>query len=185
MQRSAGSDKFPIGSKLPKFNLPNVDGTSVGDRYLSDGAMSLVVFTCNHCPYVKGSEACLIELVTQYQAKELRVVAISSNDPIQYPDDGFEAMKEKARTMKLPYPYLFDESQLVAKAFDAACTPECYLFDGTQALVFHGAINDSPKNPAAVTNGFLAKALEQLAKGTKPDPQFAHPIGCSIKWRAA
>jgi peroxiredoxin len=184
MERSTGSQKFPLGSVIPSFTLPNVDGSSVGDRYLRDGTMALVVFTCNHCPYVKGSEAFLIELVEQYQSKGLRAVAISSNDAVQYPDDGLDAMKVKAREMKLPYPYLYDESQQVAKAFDAACTPECYLFDSAHTLAFHGAINDSPKNPSAVSNGFLARALQQLSQGLRPEPQFAHPIGCSIKWRA-
>jgi peroxiredoxin len=185
MERATGSIKFPLGSALPTFALPSVDGATVGDTYLRDGSMALVVFTCNHCPYVKGSEAQLVELVKQYQAKGLRAVAVSSNDAAQYPDDAFEPMKIKAKEMKLPYPYLYDESQAVAKAFDAACTPECYLFDSKHELVFHGAINDSPKNPAAVSKGFLAQALDQLSKGMKPEPQFSHPIGCSIKWRLA
>lgn len=183
MQRASSSSKFPIGSKLPSFRLPNVDGREIGDDYLREGKMALVVFTCNHCPYVKGSEAALIELVRQYQPAGLRTVAISANDSLKYPEDSFDRMKEKAVELNLPYPYLYDESQRVPRQFDAECTPECYLFDSSGVLVFHGAINDSPKNPEAVKNSFLAKALAQLSKGQKPEIAEAHPVGCSIKWR--
>lgn len=183
MERENSSDKFPIGSKLPTFNLPNVDGKQIGDSYLREGKFSLVVFTCNHCPYVKGSEAMLVELIKQYQSKGLKVAGISSNDARQYPDDSFEKMKEKAAHMNLPFPYLYDESQEVAKLFDAACTPECYLFDGSHLLVYHGGVNDNPKNASSVTKGYLARALAQVSEGKKPDPAFTHPLGCSIKWK--
>jgi peroxiredoxin len=183
MERTTGSEKFPLGSTLPEFVLPNVDGRQVSDQYLREGKMALVVFTCNHCPYVKGSESQLVEIASRYAADGLRVVTISSNDAVKYPEDSFEKMKEKAQALKLPYPYLYDESQEVARLFDAACTPECYLFDSSGVLVFHGAINDSPKNLAGVSRAYLAKAVEQLHQGKRPDPSEAHPLGCSIKWR--
>ncbi len=183
MERTSGSTKFPLGSKLPSFALPNTDGREVDDSYLREGKMALVVFTCNHCPYVKGSEAKLIELAKQYEPSALRVVAISSNDATKYPEDSFELMKSKAAELAIPYPYLYDESQDIARLFDAACTPECYLFDASGSLVFHGAINDSPKSAAGVSRAYLAKALQQLSEGQKPDPAEAHPIGCSIKWK--
>jgi len=183
MERTDSSSKFPLGSKLPGFNLPNVDGRQLGSDYLAGAKASLVVFSCNHCPYVKGSEAFLIDVVKQFAEQGLKTVAISSNDAVQYPEDSFEKMKEKSREMNLPYPYLYDESQQTAKLFDAACTPECYLFDSNQALVFHGTINDSPRDPTKVTNGYLARAIQQVLEGKQPDPSFVHPIGCSIKWK--
>jgi peroxiredoxin len=142
-----------------------------------------VVFTCNHCPYVKGSDAHLLKVVSSYLKDGLRVVAISSNDPAKSPEDGFEKMQEKAKSMQLPFPYLFDETQGVAKRFDAQCTPECYLFDRTGTLVYHGTVNDSPRDPTKVTKDYLGAAVAQLLEGQTVDPGFVHPVGCSIKWR--
>jgi peroxiredoxin len=183
MERDLVSEKFPIGSTLPKFSLPNIDGNNIGSDYLMKGKGSVVVFSCNHCPYVKGSDLALSEIASRFQERGIKFVAISSNDAAQYPDDSFEKMKVKAQEMKLPFPYLYDETQEVAKLFDAACTPECYVFDETQTLVFHGTINNSPRFPNEVKDHFLANALEQLLAGQKPNPSFVHPIGCSIKWK--
>ena len=182
MERPSTSMTFPIGSALPAFNLPNVDGGSIGSDYLAGALASVVVFTCNHCPYVKGSDEALVAVAHEFQPKGIRFIAISSNDATQYPEDSFEKMKEKAKTMKLPFPYLYDESQSIAKTFDAACTPECYVFDGTGKLVFHGTINNSPRDPTKVTEPFLKTALTQLLSGSDVTPSFVHPIGCSIKW---
>ena len=168
---------------LPAFALTNVDGTAVHSQSLLGAKAALVVFTCNHCPYVKGSEAQLIDLVRRYAPQGLRTVAISSNDPAKYPDDSFTNMQVKAREQQLPYPYLFDETQQVAKQFDAACTPECYLFDTAGTLVYHGAINDNPKDATLARTAHLDTALRQLFSGSKPNPAFVHPLGCSIKWR--
>lgn len=183
MERNQLSDKFPIGSKLPEFELPNVDGKTLGSAYLGGAKAGLVVFTCNHCPYVQGSEGMLIRIAMRYEKQGLKTLTISSNDPIKYPEDGFEKMKEKAKKLKLPYPYLFDETQGVAKLFDAACTPECYLFDKDGVLVFHGTINDNLKDPGAVGEDFISVAISQVLVGVKPTPAFVHPIGCSIKWK--
>lgn len=186
MERDNSSDKFPIGSKLPSFTLKNVDGEMVAsEQFFRDATASLVVFTCNHCPYVKGSEDMLVEIVRRFQPQGLRAVTINSNDAMSYPEDSFEKMQEKAARMQLPYPYLYDETQQVAKQFDAACTPEVYLFDAQQKLVFHGTINDSPKDGQRVSKNYLAPAIERLLSGLKPEPAFVHPIGCSIKWRSA
>jgi len=183
MERTNRSEKFPLGSKLPTFALKNVDGTSVDSKSLLGGKAALVVFTCNHCPYVKGSEAQLVSVFERHAPRGLRTVTINSNDPVKYPDDSFGNMQIKAREMRLPYPYLFDESQQVAKLFDAACTPECYLFDATGTLVYHGTINDNPKDPTLAKTMHLETAITQLFAGKKPDPAFVHPLGCSIKWR--
>ena len=183
MQRPALSDNFPLGSKLPQFSLKNIDGREVDPNYFLGSKAALVVFSCNHCPYVKGSEEMLIKIVKHFDPLGLKTVSINSNDSSQYPEDSFEKMKDKAKRMSLPYPYLYDESQDVARLFDAACTPECYLFDVGLRLVYHGPINDSPGNPGAVKTDFLAPAISSVLAGQSPQTSFVHPIGCSIKWR--
>ncbi len=183
MRREETSSAFALGSKLPKFSLKGTDEKIYTDKYLREGDAALVVFSCNHCPYVKGAEGMLIEVVRAFQGQGLRAVAINSNDAVQYPEDGFDAMKAKAASLSLPYPYLYDETQDVARSFDAACTPEVYLFDGAGSLIFHGAINDSPKDPKKANHNYLKTALGQLFKGEQVSPSFIHPLGCSIKWR--
>lgn len=185
MQRTTTSDRFPLGSAMPTFALKNVDGQRIGSDYLGAGKAALVVFTCNHCPYVKGSEAMLLEIAKRFMPAGLRVVTINSNDPATYPDDSFEHMCAKATAHQLPYPYVWDETQEVAKAFDAACTPECYLFDGDRRLVFHGAITDNPKDSSKPRADFLSPAIEATLAGSAPATPFAHPLGCSIKWKAS
>jgi len=188
MQRQSFSTSFPLGSQIPNFSLPNVDGNTITQDYFAGAKAALVVFTCNHCPYVKGSESMLLEDVRRYAPEGLKVVAISSNDAVQYPEDGPDKMKEKSQALGMTFPYLYDESQQVARSFDAACTPECYLFDVTGKLVFHGTINDStindnPKDGSQAQKRFLATAVEQLLAGRPVEPSFVHPMGCSIKWR--
>lgn len=183
MQRENQSEKLAVGSSMPSFRLKNVDGKDIDNVYFAGAKASLVAFSCNHCPYVKGSDLMLLDVVRKFQKDGLKVVAISSNDAAQYPEDGFEKMKEKSETMKLPFPYLYDETQQVAKNFDAACTPEFFLFDANQKLAYHGTINDSPRDPSKVSKNYLATAISQVLEGQKADPSFVHPLGCSIKWK--
>ncbi len=188
MQREQTSEKFPFGSSIPAFSLPATDGRTITENYLSNAKAALVVFSCNHCPYVKGSEEALLKTIAEFNSKGLKSVIISSNDAAQYPEDGFEKMKENAASWKEKYPalelpYLYDESQTVARTFDAACTPECYLFvDGK--LAFHGAPNSNPKDPAAPRAEFLRTALENVFAGAPIKAPYCHPIGCSIKWKS-
>lgn len=184
MQRERSSDRLALGSSIPQFSLPNALGGTVDESYLRGAKAALVAFVCNHCPYVKGSEEMLIRIVRRFEKEGLKTVAISSNDASQYPDDSFEQMKVKAAQMDLPYPYLYDESQLVARAFDAACTPEFYLFNSAGVLVYHGTINDSPRDPAKVTKDYLSEAISAVVADAVPSPQFVHPLGCSIKWKS-
>lgn len=184
MQRESASQRFPIGSSLPHFELLNVDGRKLGSGYLEGAKAALVGFTCNHCPYVKGSEEMLVSIVKRFTPDGLKTVTINSNDAIQYPEDGYQQMQAKAQAMKLPYPYLHDETQSVAKLFDAACTPEFYLFDSSGKLAYHGTINDSPRDPNAVKMDYLSIAIAQVLEGQKPNPAYVHPLGCSIKWKA-
>ena len=183
MERENSSQRFPLGSTLPQFALLNVDGATVDNSFFAGASASLVVFTCNHCPYVKGSEAALNAVVNKFLPDGLKVVAISSNDAVQYPEDSLDKMKEKAEHLKLPYPYLYDETQAVAKDFDAACTPEVYLFDRNHKLAFHGTVNDSPRDTSKVTKEYLLEAIAAVLEGGIPPHQFVHSIGCSIKWK--
>ncbi len=183
MERTATSATFSLGSKLPTFELRNVYGQMMGSSYFTNAKAYLVAFLCNHCPYVKGSEEMLIKIARQFEKDGLKTMAISSNDASKYPDDGFDKMGEKAREMNLPYPYLYDEKQNVARQFDAACTPEFYLFDSNHTLVYHGTINDSPRDPSKVTKDYLSTAVAAVLEGQTPNPQFVHPLGCSIKWK--
>ena len=183
MERETISTTFPLGSRVPSFELVSVDGERFGSQYLAGAKAGLVAFLCNHCPYVKGSEDMLISIVKRFQGDGLKTLVINSNDAVKYPEDSFEKMKEKAVSHALPYPYLYDESQDVARLFDAACTPEFYLFDRDGKLAYHGTINDSPRDPSRVTKDFLSKAIEAVLEGRTPEPQFVHPLGCSIKWK--
>lgn len=183
MERTATSATFSLGSKLPTFELRNVDGQLMGSSYFANAKAYLVAFLCNHCPYVKGSEEMLIKIARQFENDGLKTIAISSNDATKYPEDSFEKMGEKAREMNLPYPYLYDETQTVARQFDAACTPEFYLFDANHTLVYHGTINDSPRDPSKVTKDYLSTAVGAVLEGQTPNPPFVHPLGCSIKWK--
>ena len=183
MERVESSASFSLGSTLPSFELLNVDGARIGPEYFQGAKAYLVAFLCNHCPYVKGSEQMLINIVKEFEGSGLKTVTINSNDAVKYPEDSFDKMRDKSRDMALPYPYLYDESQSVAKLFDAACTPEFYLFDGELKLVYHGTINDSPRDPSKVTKDYLSQAISAVLEGRLPEPSFVHPIGCSIKWR--
>jgi peroxiredoxin len=183
MERTSESNTFGFGSTIPTFELLNVDGSKIGSEYLRNGKGYLVGFLCNHCPYVKGSEEMLIKIAKRFQTEGLKILTISSNDAAQYPEDSYEMMQVKAEKMGLPYPYLYDESQSVAKMFDAACTPEFYLFDSARVLVYHGTINDSPRDPSKVSKDYLSEAIVSVLEGRTPEPQFARPLGCSIKWK--
>ena len=184
MERTAVSTKFPLGSFLPSFSLPATDGLQYGSDYLKAAPVALVIFTCNHCPYVKGSEAQVFSLIRAYSERGLKSLLISANDAKQYPDDSFEKMREKHQAAQLPCPYLYDESQAVARLFDAQCTPEVFLFDSSSQLVYQGAVNDSPRDASQVKHCSLELALQQIFAGEKVSPDFVHPIGCSIKWKS-
>lgn len=183
MEREALSSDFGIGSKIPAFALPGTDGKTYSSEYFAGARAALVVFSCNHCPYVKGSEAELIRIHNENCSEGLKTLVINSNDPVKYPEDGFEQMQQKSLAMKLPYPYLFDQTQQVAKLFDAACTPECYLFNQTGQLVYHGLIKGNPKDANSREDLALEKAIKQLLANQPVVPAFVHPLGCSIKWK--
>lgn len=183
MERESLSVKFPLGSRLPEFSLAATDSKTYSQQYFKDAKAGLVVFTCNHCPYVKGSEVELYDLIARGSLLGLKALLISSNDARQYPEDSFELMQKKHLEQNLPCPYLYDADQSVARLFDAQCTPECYLFNQAGELAYHGALNDSPRDVTKVTRHSLSNAIDQVLAGSSVASAFEHPIGCSIKWK--
>ena len=174
-----------LGTKAPRFNLPDtVSGRLVSlDAYKSDTA-TVVMFLCNHCPYVKHVNDELVELANSYIPRGVRFIAISSNDVKNYPEDAPDNMKANAESLGYPFPYLYDESQKGARAYDAACTPDFYIFDGNLELVYRGQLDDSrPGNNIPVTGSNIRAALEKILAGGTPDPTQKPSMGCSIKWK--
>lgn len=178
------STMLPIGTEAPDFSLPDFDGKTISRDDFRGKKGLLVVFMCNHCPYVKHVAPELARLADDYQAKDLGVVGISSNDIEKYPDDSPEMMKKEAAEQGYNFPYLVDESQSVAKAYHAACTPDFYLFDSDLKLVYRGQLDESrPKSGSTPDGKDLRAAIDALLAG-QPVPEAQRPsIGCNIKWK--
>ena len=179
------STMLALGTSAPDFSLPDaVSGKTVSLADF-DGRKALVVmFICNHCPYVKHVADELAKLGRDYQGKKVGFVAISSNDVDNYPDDSPDNMKAEAQKRGYPFPYLYDEDQSVAKAYDAACTPDFYVFDARQKLVYRGQLDDSrPNSGVPVTGADLRSAIEAVLAGEKPDEKQKPSMGCNIKWK--
>lgn len=176
------STMLELGTPAPVFDLPDFDGKKVSISQFTSKPL-LVMFICNHCPYVKHIVKKLSELGKRFQEQGVAVVAIMSNNFIAYPDDAPERMKEFAAANGFTFPYLVDESQEVAKAYRAACTPDFFLFDAEHKLVYRGQFDDSrPSNDVPVTGRDLADAVDRLVAG-EPIPLEQKPsIGCNIKW---
>lgn len=179
------STMAPLGIEAPKFKLPDTTGKMISSDDFKPAPALLVMFICNHCPFVKHVRAELAKLTREYQQKGVAVVGISSNDVAAYPDDGPAAMALEVKSAEYTFPYLYDESQEVAKAYRAACTPDFYVFDSKRRLVYRGQMDDSrPGNDIPVTGNDLRAALDAVLSG-RPISQDQKPsIGCNIKWKA-
>ena len=175
---------LPLGTKAPDFRLPDPSGKAVALADFKNAPALLVIFMCNHCPYVKHVREGLAKLARDYRLRGLAVIGINSNDVANYPGDSPEKMAEEATSAGYIFPYLYDETQAVAKAYRAACTPDLYLFDKDQRLVYRGQLDDSrPGNVVPVTGKDLRAALDAVLGG-KPVPAAQKPsIGCNIKWK--
>jgi peroxiredoxin len=177
------SKGMPVGTPAPPFSLPGVDGKTHSLGSFADAELLVVVFTCNHCPYAQASEDRLIELQRDYQSRGVRFVAINPNDDERYPDDSFEKMKQRAARKRFNFPYLRDESQAVARAYDAACTPDIFVFDRDRKLAYNGRIDDNWQHPDQVTRHELREVLDAALEGRNVDFEHVPSMGCSIKWK--
>ena len=179
------STMVPLGTKAPSFSLPDtVSGKTISLETLKSDKATLVMFLCNHCPFVKHVLTELVNLANDYQGRGVSVVSISSNDIENYPDDAPDRMKEVAEQFGFPFPYLYDESQDVAREYRAACTPDFFLYNSELKLVYRGQLDDSrPGNGIPVTGKDLRGAMDNLLAGEPIDPVQRPSVGCNIKWK--
>lgn len=176
---------LPLGTTAPDFKLPDTDGKIVPLTDFKDKPALLVMFLCNHCPYVKHVRAGLAQLARDYLPRGVAIAGINSNDVANYPDDSPAKMREEVKSAGYLFPYLYDETQAVAKAYRAACTPDIYLFDKHRKLVYRGQLDDSrPGNGVPVTGKDLRAALDAVLAGKPVSPNQKASMGCNIKWKA-
>jgi peroxiredoxin len=174
-----------LGSQAPHFRLPEPDGKIHSLEDFQNKKVLLVMFLCNHCPFVKHIRSGISKLARDYAQKEVAIIAISSNDPIAYPADSPEKMIEEKREAGYVFPYLFDEKQSVAKAYQAACTPDFFVYDSHRELIYRGQFDDSrPSNREPITGADLRRALDlALINSVIPEKEQVASLGCNIKWR--
>lgn len=173
-----------LGNPAPEFRLPDPSGKIFSSDDFASAKALLVVFMCNHCPYVKHVQAQFTRMAAEYQKRGVAVVGINSNDVENYPNDSPEKMAEEIKTAGYTFPYLYDESQEVAKAYRAACTPDFFLFDRNRRLAYRGQFDDSrPKNGLPVTGADLRAALDTVLAGGAVPPNQKPSVGCGIKWK--
>jgi len=178
------STMLPLGTPAPGFRLPDTDGKLVSLDDFRGAPALLVGFICNHCPYVKHVRHELARLAKEYQQKGVAVVGINSNDAVHYPDDSPEMMVREKAEVGYTFPYLYDETQAIARAYKAACTPDFYVFDKDRKLVYRGQLDGSrPGNPIPVTGKDLRAALDAVLAGRPVGDEQRPSMGCNIKWK--
>lgn len=181
MVKTESSQILKTGYKAPDFNLIGVDGKMYSLNDFNSKTL-LVIFICNHCPFVKARINDIIDLQSKFNVKEFQIIGINSNDP-NYEEEGFENMKKFAKAYKLNFPYLIDETQEIAKLYGAVCTPDPFLFDHERKLVFHGRINDAMTPESHPSRQIMEENIQKVLKGEKIEKDFDPSIGCSIKWK--
>ena len=172
-----------LGTLCPDFTLPGTDGKSYSLKDFTNGNPFVIMFICNHCPYVKAIEDRLITLGNDLKKKNVSVVAISANDANTYPDDSFAELKKRAEYKNYPFPYLYDESQSIAKTFGAVCTPDFFVYNKKSQLAYRGRLDDNWKDPTHVTRRELLQAVESLLASDEFPQGQTSSMGCSIKWK--
>jgi peroxiredoxin len=179
------SNMMPLGTKAPDFTLMDtVSGSLMPLDHLRSDKATVIMFICNHCPYVIHLNECLVTLAKEYQREGVSFIAISSNDVDYVPEDGPAEMKIHAEKTGYPFPYLYDEKQEVARAYDAACTPDFYVFDAELRLAYRGRLDNSrPGNAIPPSGRELSDALDAILSGQKASPAQYPSMGCNIKWK--
>jgi len=179
------STMLPLGTVAPDFKLPDTTGKIISRADFKDAPALLVIFMCNHCPYVIHIRAGLAQLARDYLPKRVAIVGINANDVTNYPEDSPTRMKDEVKSAGYMFPYLYDETQAVAKAYRAACTPDIYLFDKNRKLVYRGQFDDSrPGNGIPVTGKDLRATLDAVLAGKPVSPSQKASMGCNIKWKS-
>lgn len=182
---SKSTCRLKLGQPAPDFNLPGVDGKNHSLASFKDKKVLVILFTCNHCPYVQAWEDRVIAIQRDYGPSDkggVQIVAINANETRNYPEDSFDKMVIRTREKRFNFPYLRDEDQSVAKAYDAACTPEIYVFDSERRLRYHGRVDDNYQDPKAVKSHDLRDALDDLSASRPVRKPETPAMGCSIKW---
>jgi peroxiredoxin len=178
------STMTPLGSHAPDFELPNTNGKLIKLSDFSNAKAMVVIFMCNHCPYVKHVAPEIVRVWSDYVSRGVAFVGINSNDAEKYPDDGPDKMKEEATKQGYRFPYLYDESQSVAEAYNAACTPDFFVFDRDRRLVYRGQLDDSrPKSDKALSGRDLRRALDNILNNQPVSTDQRPSVGCNIKWK--
>jgi peroxiredoxin len=172
-----------LGAACPAFRLPGVDGRAWELSDFAGAPVLVMMFICNHCPYVKAVESRLIELGRAYGPRGVQLCAVCANDAASYPEDAFDKLAARWRERGYGFPYLHDETQQVARAFGAVCTPDIFVYDASRRLAYRGRIDDSWKDESKVTRRELAAALDALLAGQRPSLEQRPSMGCSIKWK--
>ena len=180
-------ETLSLGEAIPKADveMKNVDGRKLTINAVKGEKGTLVIFSCNHCPFVKAWQDRIVRICNTYREKGVGVIMVNSNDPEKYPSDGFQHMKKQAEREGYEFPYVVDATSAVARAFGASRTPEAFLFDAAGKLVYHGAIDDNPYKPKKVKETYLRDALKALLAGNEIPVKNTRSVGCSIKYRRA
>ena len=177
------STMVPLGTPASDFSLPGTDGKTYSLDSFQVKKVLVVIFMCNHCPYVKAVLRRLINLQNKYEKQSVQLVGINVNDANKYPDDSPENMKALAEKKDLPFPYLFDASQETAKAYDAVCTPDIYVYGEERKLLYRGRVDDNWQHPDEITRHDLKDAIEAILAGQPVNSDQVSSMGCSIKWK--
>lgn len=173
----------PLGTRAPGFNLPGTDGREYSLADFKDKKVLVVIFMCNHCPYVKAVLGGLIQLQNETRDLGVQLVGINANDASRYPEDSMENMRKIAREKSIPFPYLFDETQETARAYGAVCTPDIFVYGAERTLLYRGRIDDDWQHPEKVTRRDLREAIDAILEGRAVAAEQVSSMGCSIKWK--
>ncbi len=173
-----------IGTKAVNFNLKGIDGKYYSLESFKEKKVLCIIFMCNHCPYVVAVQQRINQIAKDYAVKSFALIGINPNDPVTYPEDSFENMVIRAKEQGYVFPYLFDETQETARAYDAVCTPDIYLYDEKRLLVYRGRIDDNWKDESSVTRKELRMAIDRILENKPIDFEMIPSMGCSIKWKS-
>lgn len=177
------ANKLKIDSLMPEFSLIGIDDKIYSSKLFFDKQILIIIFSCNHCPYVQAYEDRIISLQNEFEKDKVQIITINSNDDVKYPDDSFEEMKKRAQIKKFNFPYLRDKSQEVAKKFGATHTPQIFLFDKNRKLKYEGKIDDNWQEPGNVKSKYLREAILEVLNNKEVSVPETFSIGCTIKWK--